>query len=540
MFVSVILDSEYMGMGERIKWFMKNLSHALENDCLIITHEYLKIHYDELTRKCSERFYYEFEMRHLNKKELEKIDIVYIPDSFFDDLYNKCRTRTRMILELSNNRFLDLEKYIMDAIDENLKRRQERKVDAIFNCLHCFASISRIGEIYGCPIIPYTFSAVRKVHGYQQTLYMANMSADLMNNDEIKRMYDEFDPNQLEFPLFSNEEILALIGKKRNLPLLPLVQKEGIFEMGIAREGFQILPQSYCYNKVTDDDLYYECKKYYESNQIISRLHPIQLDQSGIGRHHMKNDPIAFILSCKRVATVQSQMIMKAALWNRIPCVLGEALPYSFLFSSNMNGNKKINKKELNFIIWGYFIPDSCMFSASYWKWRMTRPSIHQIIEKHVQEIIRNLGYQANKIKEKENRLINILEQRRCDKYLIQEITQGNIAKNISYQCLSSKIRIFFIDDEFEDIFCLNLYMDGSIKSHFRFQTNKKIDYLIFYPMDDADGEIMICSISSSNNIKYRINHEYKYYSKSESDIKILVQDREIKDLDIEIEFKLK
>ena len=82
--------------------------------------------------------------------------------------------------------------------------------------------------------------------------------------------------------------------------------------------------------------------------------------------------------------------------------------------------------------------------------------------------------------------------------------------------------------------------MDGSIKSHFRFQTNKKIDYLIFYPMDDADGEIMICSISSSNNIKYRINHEYKYYSKSESDIKILVQDREIKDLDIEIEFKLK
>ena len=41
MFVSIIFDTEYMGMGERIKWFLKNLSKAKENEIFIITHEYL-------------------------------------------------------------------------------------------------------------------------------------------------------------------------------------------------------------------------------------------------------------------------------------------------------------------------------------------------------------------------------------------------------------------------------------------------------------------------------------------------------------------
>ena len=93
MFVSIIFDTEYMGMGERIKWFLKSLSHAKEMDAVVITHEYLKKNFETLLGKCNERFFEEFEMRHIKETEMEEIDIYYIPDSFFHNLEKKYGTR---------------------------------------------------------------------------------------------------------------------------------------------------------------------------------------------------------------------------------------------------------------------------------------------------------------------------------------------------------------------------------------------------------------------------------------------------------------
>lgn len=525
MFISVILDSEYMGSGERIKWFIKNLSHALDNDYLIITHEYLKTNFEKLTNNCAERFYDEFEMRHISKDELEKIDICYIPDAFFDDLYEKSGTRSKMILELTNNRFEELEKFIIDVIDRNITKRDNTNVEGIFNCLHCFKSINILGEYYNCPIIPYVFSAIRKVHGYQQTLYMANLSNDLMNNREIESLYQSFTPEDLGMDLLSNDEILCLIGKERNLPLLPLLNAEGIFEMGVAKEGYQITPQSYYVNGATDDDIYYESKKYYSSEQIISRLHPMQMDQFGLGRKNMRNDPITFILSCKRVATIQSQMIVKAMLWNRVPCVLSRALPYSFLFTNDFTENTKVSEKDLNFIIFCYFIPDSCMFSAEYWRWRKTFPSANEIMQRHLAEIIENLGYDKDILLCTENRMLRILNARGCDNCFMENILNKNIPENYDYKFLASKLRIYYKDGMFKDIFCMNETDHKRIISRFKYSNVKEIDYCVFYPLDDIAGKVKVISAEVANGkLSYCFNDEYRYYNKNQSDIKVNIE----------------
>lgn len=541
MVVSIVLDSEYMGMEARIKWFMKNLSHALENDYLIITHECLKNHYEELVQKCSERFYTEFEMRHISKEELEKIDIYYIPDSFFENLYRKSGTRTKMIVDLSTKRDYQLEGYIQDAIENALQKRQDAKVDYIMNCLHCFKSISVIGEYYNCPIIPYVFSAIRKVHGYQQTLYMANLSVDLMNNSEIENLYRDFDTDKLGIDLLSNEEILCLLGKERNLPLLPFIDEPGIYEMGVAKEGYQITPQSYCVNYATDDDIYYESKKYYMPNQIISRLHPMQMDQFGFGRKEMRNDPVSFILSCKRVATIQSQMIVKAMLWNRVPCVLSDALPYAFLYTNDFTEIKKINKKELNFIIFCYFIPDSCMFSAEYWRWRKQFPSPNEIMSRHLSEIVKNLGYEKDILSSGENRLIKILNARGCDWYLIDDIVNKYIPNHYNYQFISSRLRIYYTDGNWKDVFCVNDVEDTMVVSKFRYSNVDKIDCCVFFPLDDIAGKVKIDKINLANGkLSYQLKKKYKYYNKGESDIKADVELCQGVDLDITFYWRVK
>ncbi len=536
MIVSIILDTEYMGMEARIKWLMKNLSCAVKNDYIIITHEYFKTHYEKLTQKCSERFYNEFEMRHISKEELEKIDVFYIPDSFFENLYRQYGTRSKMLVELSIKRNFELEGIIQEAIERGLKKRENAKVDYIMNCLHCFESIRYIGKRYSCPVIPYVFSAIRKVHGYQQTLYMANMSVDLFNNDEIQQLYKNYLPNDIGFELFSHEEILALLGKERNLPLLPLINEKGEFEIGIAKEGFEITPQSYYINYSTDDDIYYECKKYYRDDEIVTRLHPMQMDQYGLGRQHMKNDPTSFVLSCKRVATVHSQMIIKAVLWNRVACVFSDALPFSFLLTKKLNSNQLLDLKDVNFIVFCYFIPDSCMFSREYWQWRMEYPSANEIMIRHLKEIFNNLKYTEDVLYDKNERLKKILEGRGCDRYLIDTIKSKKECPSFCYRFLSSRLQIYYRGGKTNNSYCLNRYENGILLSKFMIEIKENVEYCVFYPFDDIDGSAKILDVNSLNSkVKYKVREDYIYYPKGQSDIKIDIVENNKMDLDIVI-----
>ena len=44
MIISIVLDTEYMGVEERNKWFLKSVSNATKEDMLIITNSYFKDH----------------------------------------------------------------------------------------------------------------------------------------------------------------------------------------------------------------------------------------------------------------------------------------------------------------------------------------------------------------------------------------------------------------------------------------------------------------------------------------------------------------
>lgn len=523
MFVSVILDSEYMGMGERIKWFLKNAFHAKSDNRVIITHEYLKTHFDELVDNCQERFYGEFEMEHISKEDIEKMDICYIPDDFFDHIYEKCGTRSKMIVELSYSRFPEIENYIIDYLNKISNKRGE-KIEGIFNCLHCFKSIAYLAELYKCPVIPYVFSAIRKVHGYAQTLYMANTSYDLMNNNEIQDLYKEFDKDALDNKLLSNKEILALLGKERNFPLLNLVDEEGTYELGIAAEGFRITPQSYEINYMTDDDIYYEAKKYYSDAQIITRLHPMQMDQFGFGRRHLKNDPASFLLSCKRIATTQSQMIIKAALWNRVVCTMSPALPYSFLFSNKLDSYRKLTEEELNFIIFGYFIPNDCMFDLDYWRWRLEKPKANEIYGKHLKTILKRNNCPIEVLGEKEGkRLQRILQSRGCNEELIRKICTKNKIGKFDYSYLSSRLKVVFKNGENNNLYSLNTIENDLIVSEFIIKGKNKIEEIIFYPLDDIDGWVKKVKVDVNGEVISTIPQKnFSYYKKGQG-IKIKI-----------------
>ncbi len=495
MIVSFVLNTEYMNVQERDKWFLKNVSLARNEDVLIITHEYLRVHLDEIVENCAERFYSEFEMDKISADEIRKMNIVYVPDHLVSAL-----SRTQEILDLNNKRNKEFEEIVIHAIDGELKRRKLSSPDYILNSLHVFESVRYISEYYNCPIVPYVFSAIRKVHGYNQTLYMAHIGKSLFNSDEAKKLYCNFDSEKIKFELFSNKELLALLGKKHNLCLLPMVDIEGKYELAVIGEGFHITPQTYQEDLVTDDDIYFEAKKLYDSSEIKSRLHPIQMDQAGVGRKHMKNDPAGFLLSCKRATTVQSQMIVKATLWNRAVCSLSNSLPYAFLFEHKLDGTNKLSKKELNFILLCYFVPNNLMFNKKYWLWRKTNPSANEIFNKHLNSILVDL-----KVKKEwlfcENRLQKLLELRGCSKKEIERFLlpfKGKLS-DLNYSYLSSKATIFSKKGKLKDIFCLNSFNNEDIYSEFVIE-EKEAEKVDLYLTNDIDGFVTINEIRINGN----------------------------------------
>lgn len=521
MIISIVLDTEYMGVEERNKWFLKSVSNATKEDMLIITHSYFKDHINEVVEGCAERFYEEFEMNHVPVEEIKKLDICYISDEMLDVVYDNCGCKTKQILFLFNNRVKEMEDCMISFIDKALERRSITKPDYIMNCLHTFASIKYLAEHYGCPLIPYVFSAIRRVHGYTQTLYMAHIGKDLFNSNACEELYSTCNKNDIGFPLLKKSEILALLGKKHNIPLIPVMEREGVYDVGIVGEGFHITPEIYQGDAVTDDDLYFECKRFNGFKNIITRQHPMQLDKAGIGRNHMKNDPVAFLLSCNHVVTVQSQMIMKAAMWNRAAVAMSNALPYAYLLNRRLIGAKPINDFDLNFILFIYFVPDTCMFNSDYWKWRMSKPTVAEIAKKHMETILSGLCIPLDILEIRENRIQKILQYRGYSDKQIDELFHPNSIFDVPYDYPTSYFKCRKDDGSIVSLFSLNHKNDEYINTSV--ELPEKCVKCEFIPQNDLDGYITLETLTI-NGKSVLINNSEKYYSKNQPVVSIILE----------------
>lgn len=515
MFVSIILDTEYMGMGERHKWFLKNLSHAKENDWLVITHEHLGKHYQEYAENCAERFFDEFEMRRLSNEEYDKIHKGFVPDEIFENKENELGSRTELLMYLFQERYVELEQCLTQIIDSELKQRHGDKVEGIFNCLDCFASIRYLGDYYNCYVIPYVFSAIRKVHGYQQTLYMTSMDGSLYSCNEGRRRYNKFESEKHNSIIFSRRELLTIFGKEHNIPLLKSLNSNPKYEIGVCANAWSV-NHDFLKFKYTDDDIYYESKKKFPMEKIITRVHPMGYDNMGVSRESLKNDPVSFILSCKRITGVCSQMLLKAILWNRAVYMKGEFLQFSFLCEKDVESEDIVDIIPLNYYILGYLVPSELMFDIEYWRWRIEKnPSEQEIYSRHLDFYLKYFELDSNIIhsESEKERFLYLLRKKSCAEDLIDYLLDEDIPNNINYDVLLSKLEVgsnFAVDYSLSRV---NQYIEGKVYSEFIVDCKEKIDFLRFYPFVDVGGNAKINYIKlDSASILER--GSFTYYSK--------------------------
>lgn len=490
MFISVIFNVEYMDITSRKMWYLKNLFHCKENGWILVTHDYIRKHFMELQDSITDRFIDQFEMRRFALEEMKDVEQYFVPDEIFDGLEKEKGSRTEMLFDLNNQPNAELDTCLQQIFDQIKQSHPNEKIEGIFHCLEGFESLHRIADMYGCPLINYSFSAFRKVHGYRQTLYSANLYTHFWNGDECANRYKKFlQENHSSLPKFTNKELITIIGKEHTLPLMQLMNSKPKYEMGVCCECFSLMPQVFKNKRYTDDDIFYECKRLFGSEKLKVRSHAAHLNDIQVDRNEVHNDPVSTILSCKRLTAVQSQILLKVLLWGRTTVTKTNSLPFTFLCENEYTSEQVADKQGLNYFIYGYLIPSDLMFSDEYWKWRLTNPTETEICQRHLDFLFNVLGIDKEKVMQLsgKDRFRYLLECRNCDDQLIENLLSDEKIENVNWDVASSRFDVVSESGSksFWRIDTTN--EDGSLKTSLVVDV-KEAKEVKFYPLDDMAG----------------------------------------------------
>lgn len=491
MFISIVLNTEYMDIASRSKWYLKNLLHCKENGWILITHEYLWKHFEEIQQDITPRLFNDFEMRPFTAEEVKDVEQYFIPDELFEEIEQQAGSRTEMLFQLSSSSNDVLEKTLQSVITKIYSKHPNEKIDGVLYSLETWEPVRRVCVNNMIPLIPYSFSSIRKPHGYQQTLYHANINTYLHTSKEAERRYNHYVAASIFEPIFSHRELIAILGKERTLPLIPLMNAEPKYEMGICTECFSITPQFFIHDKTTDDDIRFECEKLYKKSQITVRNHALQVDYMHLDRSTTHNDPAAWILSCRRLTAARSQIGLKILLWGRTAVIKPDTLGFSFMCEKDYSSTRKVDLSALNFYLFCYLIPNDLMFSGEYWQWRMTNPTETEIYKRHLDFYIEKLNLPKSILTEQDEptRFKSLLQSRGCDEELINILLEDKHDFEIDYNTASSRIVI-----NGKSYWRLNKIENGV--RHFHIELNESADTIDFYPLDDVAGCARLVNVS--------------------------------------------
>ena len=478
-----------MDIASRSKWYLKCLLHCKQNGWILITHEYMKTHIDELQKEITPSLFSSWEMQPFSYEDVKDVEQYFIPDAVFEEMEKSYGSRSEMLFAINNKDDIKLH-HCLDAIVNDIKKKHaDEKVEGVFNALESFENIRLMAKSLNATLINYSFSAIRMPHGYRQTLYHANKN-QLWNSPECETRWKAFESEGNNgLPVFTNRELIAILGKTHTLPLIQLMNSQPKYEMGICCDCYSMLPQVFSQYKYTDDDIFYECKQLYSKDKLKVRSHSLHLDDLQVDRTVVHNDPAAYILSCKRLTAVQSQIILKVLLWNRTAVMKKDTLAFSFLCSKEYDSLSKANIVALNYYFIGYLIPSDLMYSDDYWKWRLSNPSEVEIYQRHLDFLFNALGLDKEKVLSLhgKDRFKYLLEARGCDKQLIDNLLSNEIINNINWDVASSQFDVethggkktyWRIDTENED---------GSLTSKLSIDVDGATS-VRFYPLYDVAG----------------------------------------------------
>ncbi len=419
MFIPIIIDPSSFYDFRYLWVYLKFLMHCYDNNWPIITTEEfenyrVKIPNSNVYEDC---FCNKHQYRLLSEEEESKVKKYFIPDSIFQELRKKTKSKFEMKVFLLQNRYRPLEKEMKKIIKE-IKRNSAEDIEGIINWNEHFASIRYIGEKEKIPVLINEFS-VRFPEFYTLS-YICKK--ELYCENEIAKLYQLFikAENEIQFNLYTKKELRYLLLEKNYLiQYISKENKKPKYEIGIAG-SHPIISTYYAKSSYMDLELIEDIKKLYSEKDILLRTHPG--DEPYCAKYRMKNSDtslssIEFILECKRVVAIASNLLLEAMLLEKQVYAVGGISQFSTFLEGDLSEKKcgVVDDKILNFIFFGYLVAYDRLYDKDYLKWRIKEKKISRIFIDNVNYIFKARGIPKNIIYVKKNRNIEILKYRNVE-----------------------------------------------------------------------------------------------------------------------------
>lgn len=386
-------------------WFYKSLDMAKRNNLPIIAQEKYFVKPSEMAKKgpAEDRLVnntnainYRFIYDPPRDEDLERISQYPIPQEMEDRfIKEKGSVNDAMVCALSDS-WHELEE-LLDRYFTEIEEKSGEKIDAVVT-LCWFKTLNNAAEKHNIKVITIEQGLFREP-AYLKTAYCS--FTNLFDDEkEIGERYEKFRTEADELPILSRKAILSLLLNNDYLGYLNYYDMLPRYEAGVALGYATWLPHM-CTTKFNDEELLYRTASVYD--KFIVRTHPGDPTKASypsfIKTPDNSANTIEFILKCKRIISLGSNVSLEAAFWNKVPCTaLKCSSSYGQKHEVEDTQEYSIDTLYLNFFAFCFLIPYSKMMDPEYLMWRLSGPSESEIFKKHMKIYLEERGCDYDKL----------------------------------------------------------------------------------------------------------------------------------------------
>ncbi len=406
MYIPVFFGIDvYSDLPVFIENFYKMVCFCIENKFPIIAQdryfENPEIYGKLFSLECSE---YIHQHKHVTFDMLKSIKSYRISDDVDKTIINKNKNIDNAWINLMNERQNVLEQRLFE-IFEQIKKDFKKNIKSLIVFRHN-ASISYVANKLKIPVIELEFSTFR-LPEYKEVFLYFQFSNKYTTNEFDKRITNfmkEYKENQKDVQLLNRKEILNIVLADKNKHYIDKIDNLSEYDFGVAL-GLQKDYEAKSMNCILNEDLISKISKLCEDNEILLRMHP-----SGISKNYklpsnyiidQSKNSIEFILKSRRIVSVLSNIGFEAMLYGKTSYVLGD-MPFKKIAISSLDyiDEKIVGLLELNYIIFGFFVPYELSFDVKYLDFRLSNPTEIEIYLYHYNYILNknNHNYKVKKI----------------------------------------------------------------------------------------------------------------------------------------------
>ena len=212
--------------------------------------------------------------------------------------------------------------------------------------------------------------------------------------DELNERYEKFlkETKKEKLEMLTRDQLIKLLVSKEEIENMQEEKYYSGFAMGLAKDFDTIAT-----NSKTNADIMEDLAKYEKKSSVLIRKHPSNYHYKYAYENEFTLDKsissIQFISKCHRIISSVSNISVEAMLFGKTTFILGKMPFKRFGYDSlEYNDEYVISMKDLNFLIFGFFVPYEIALSNEYLEFRDKNPSEIEIYKYHYNYIMNKYG----------------------------------------------------------------------------------------------------------------------------------------------------